>query len=961
MKKFQRLAAFVLIVALMCSVLPAREVEAAEVSTQQQAQTQATPKKGDYLSLEEAGKVLREYMVARRTDEMTIKFCLQNNLKMSNGQLGDVLLNEAIKHTGNGKEGDALRWCQNRFSYNVTDDFDGTTHYVTFIVQDFHYWSTTQQERELDNKVDEILKSLNLDGKTDYEKIQAIYEYVCANVVYADEVYENGTPDIWNVPDEHMGFYSAYGALVNGKATCQGYAIAMYRLLLEAGIDNRLVTGMCGNLPHGWNIVKIGDLYYHLDATWDAGDTPVLGETMYFLRSESFFMLDHVTDAYCATAEFRAQYPISGLDYGAVPTATASGQCGENATWNLSVDGTLTISGTGEVVSYMDSWEAYRGYIKNIVIENGITSIDANAFAYCMEAISVSIPDTVTTIGVRSFYACGKLKTVTIPNSVVSVGSECFAYCWELASVKLSNKISEIGFKMFEFCLQLKTVMIPDGVKTIGVMAFSSCTGLTSVSIPNSVTTIGNGAFASAFNPEAKASLTIPASVTSVGETCFAWTGLREVIWNAKTTKLESQVFYNSPYIQKVVLSNDIKWIGEEVFMNCVNLKSVNLPSKLEKFQGEWQGAFEDCASLESITIPGTLKVIPQRTFQSCTSLKTIVIEEGVEVIGDFAFGHCGFESLVLPQSLLTIGEGAFWECMLKSLVIPKNVREIGSSAFWLCPQLARVEFMGDAPSCGDSMFGGAQGIIVYLYHPAGNATWNEEAKQGITNGSGFAKWAHRENEEHSYDMEWYYYYDEDTHYRVCTGCDYKQIVAHAYENSCDVYCEYCGQFREAAHNYQWQWVDDTHWKTCVVCGTTDSAGMHNWTGDVCSECGFVRETQSTEPTPTEPAPTEPAPTEPAPTEPAPTEPAPTEPAPTEPAPTEPAPTEPAPTEPAPTEPAPTEPAPTEPAPTEPAPTEPTPEDPAPKGWIVWVIAGVAAGAAVAVVLVIVMKKKKAQ
>ena len=68
--------------------------------------------------------------------------------------------------------------------------------------------------------------------------------------------------------------FSAYGALVKGKAVCEGYARAMQLLLDEAEIPATVVTGFDENRqPHMWNLVTIDGRNYHLDVTWDdSGD-----------------------------------------------------------------------------------------------------------------------------------------------------------------------------------------------------------------------------------------------------------------------------------------------------------------------------------------------------------------------------------------------------------------------------------------------------------------------------------------------------------------------------------------------------------------------------------------------------------------------------------------------------------------------------------------------------------------
>ena len=104
-----------------------------------------------------------------------------------------------------------------------------------------------------------------------------------------------------------------------------------------------------------------------------------------------------------------------------------SGTCGKDVNWTLDSAGTLTISGTGNML-YSIPW-GYKDQIKTCVIENGVTSIGNYAFDYCKSLTSVTIPDSVESIGDGAFRDCTSLASVTIPNSVTSIGFRAFYGC----------------------------------------------------------------------------------------------------------------------------------------------------------------------------------------------------------------------------------------------------------------------------------------------------------------------------------------------------------------------------------------------------------------------------------------------------------------------------------------------------------------------------------------------------
>ncbi|MCD8354377.1 MAG: leucine-rich repeat domain-containing protein, partial [Clostridiales bacterium] len=88
---------------------------------------------------------------------------------------------------------------------------------------------------------------------------------------------------------------------------------------------------------------------------------------------------------------------------------TASGTCGEDLTWVLE-DGTLTISGTGDMTDWSSSssvpWYSYASSIISVVIADDVTSIGNYTFYNCESLTSVTIPDSVTSIGDYAFGGC---------------------------------------------------------------------------------------------------------------------------------------------------------------------------------------------------------------------------------------------------------------------------------------------------------------------------------------------------------------------------------------------------------------------------------------------------------------------------------------------------------------------------------------------------------------------------
>ena len=102
---------------------------------------------------------------------------------------------------------------------------------------------------------------------------------------------------------------------------------------------------------------------------------------------------------------------VSGIDLTLAPT----GQCGDNAHWNFNVEtGELIVSGSGDMYHYLSNSPFQYTSIKNIIIENGITSVGQEAFYGCDELESVMISDSVESISFYAFTRCYGLSNITV-------------------------------------------------------------------------------------------------------------------------------------------------------------------------------------------------------------------------------------------------------------------------------------------------------------------------------------------------------------------------------------------------------------------------------------------------------------------------------------------------------------------------------------------------------------------
>ena len=170
------------------------------------------------------------------------------------------------------------------------------------------------------------------------------------------------------------------------------------------------------------------------------------------------------------------------------------GTCGDDLTWKLSNNGTLTIAGVG-MMTNPDVLAPLHLRVKKLVLKDGVTSISASAFRTYTHLTSVKLPDSVAYIGNQAFKFCVELSSITLPSSTKSVRIETFCRCSKLASVTLPYGVTMIESRAFANCTALESIQFPVSLSQIGAWAFSNCEKLSSVKIPESVTSISNGAF----------------------------------------------------------------------------------------------------------------------------------------------------------------------------------------------------------------------------------------------------------------------------------------------------------------------------------------------------------------------------------------------------------------------------------------------------------------------------------
>ena len=406
--------------------------------------------------------------------------------------------------------------------------------------------------------------------------------------------------------------------------------------------------------------------------------------------------------------------------------------------------------------------------IKEIILPDNITQIITFAFLGCEKLEKVFLPNNLDIISNRAFEGCKSLKEIIIPDSVTKIGDNAFRNCVSLTHVKLSKTLKELGYGVFEGCSSLKNISMPNTLKCISHRAFKNCVMLSNIHahenqkfMPTSfigcvsLKSFGENYVAEEgflFNKEKTEMCTwlgthekslvdfvAPSTVKILGNGFSKCNGIRSIDLSlTKITEVYNDSFTECKDLQKVVLPEGIKKIGERAFLDCVRLESLNLPSSIEEL---CVACFKGCA-LKQVVIPTRLKEIPKSSFMECSNLSDVFIPSTITSIDNIAFAGCpnlmrfkvdlanlnycskdgilydkqmctlicfpgGKESFSIPESVTTIGDFAFCKCStLTTITIPNSVTSIGYRAFYGCLALANIVIPDSVKTIGFGAFG---------------------------------------------------------------------------------------------------------------------------------------------------------------------------------------------------------------------------------------------------------------
>lgn len=372
---------------------------------------------------------------------------------------------------------------------------------------------------------------------------------------------------------------------------------------------------------------------------------------------------------------------IGGVRYGLMKDGKCIVIGANGATGDITFENEVVFDGVQHPVTgvcgsgdYSEVPDNYKCFIGNTDI-TGITFKDGSQ---------------ITWIGDHAFKECSKLKTINnVPAGLTDIKEWCFEST-ALESVDLlKTNVTIMKDGVFFNNKSLTSIQLPNNLKYVWNNAFNGCTSLNEIVMPSTVEAIYNYVFAGCTS---LSSVTLNEGCTTLGDHVFKDCPFTSIIFPRTLSSIREYAFEGSGLTSADLSNTKIEYLPNGCFCNCTKLKEVQLPSTLTTpNSGEWKNeddnnygknAFQYTA-IESIDLTNTnIMSLGDYMFADCPNLKTVKLPSSLKYIWEHAFYKSPLSSITFPPSLLRIEKYAFQNTQLTNVVIPTSTRHIGDGAF---------------------------------------------------------------------------------------------------------------------------------------------------------------------------------------------------------------------------------------------------------------------------------------
>lgn len=413
------------------------------------------------------------------------------------------------------------------------------------------------------------------------------------------------------------------------------------------------------------------------------------------------------------------------------------GSCSDNGKvrWQMNSNGTLRIYGSGAMKdlsnsggTYFAPWKDFKGDIKKVVVENGVTKIGDGAFSKYFMLKTVTLADSVKHIG-KSAFAGTAVENIVLPAGLECIDASAF-YDSAIRNITIPEKVNTVSNNLFFSCDLLVSATFLGAIEDIEEAAFGSCRSLESVTFEKGVSgRIGKQAF---YACEKLTGFHFDEGIKDIDEMAFSDCAcLTEISLPETLTSISNSAFWNTG-VRSVTIPQSVEYMGSGVFSSCEALTDVTMyTATVEGMRGPLGGG----DALAYVHIIGDAPVTDVNVFGGVENFFVIFYDEGtsgwepptwkgyvLELWGKedtSKTGSCGGNlTWLLDNGVLTIsGTGAMddydqenmpwyiYKHRVNRVVIEEGVTSIGAYAFYSHDKLCSVSIAGSVETIGNDAF----------------------------------------------------------------------------------------------------------------------------------------------------------------------------------------------------------------------------------------------------------------
>ncbi len=353
------------------------------------------------------------------------------------------------------------------------------------------------------------------------------------------------------------------------------------------------------------------------------------------------------------------------------------------------------------------TWDYYSD-IESVKLPTTLRFLGAYAFSHCYNLKGIELPESLTAIGEYAFRGCQALDGLVIPSKVTSVGGYFLSGCKmrslrsEAVSAPLADDFSDSN---------LRVIYVPSGSgasyrdaaywQNYLIVDGEGISVTVNVKVPG---TFGEQVLAQVENLDDANNLKVSGSLNDDDLYCIQnrMPNLLTIDMSGMDmTALPDGMFSQRDILQKVVLPERLKSIGDDAFYMCYSLQDIEFPTTLSSIG---INAFYDCDNIKNVIIPEGVTFIGSGAFSNCGKLNTVKLPAALKTINQSMFSYSALTSVIMPEGLQTIGAYAFSNCdYLSSVSLNEGLTAIEHYAFHNCDALKKITLPNTLMSCNVS------------------------------------------------------------------------------------------------------------------------------------------------------------------------------------------------------------------------------------------------------------------